>query len=125
MVNRGDRFELAVLTVSGFLLGILTAAFLMIRIGGVSAPITVLVAGAVNVLLLKLASMCTDTSWQYAPLGAWTLVTVLAMLPLFGSAAFIGGWQLLLLLACGLALPGYWVSNTRMKAITANRPDRT
>ncbi|EGD56871.1 hypothetical protein [Gordonia neofelifaecis] len=114
----GDRVELGVLTVSGFLLGILTAAFLLVRIGSFPFPITALIAGVVNVLILKIAETYTKSAWQYAPLIAWTFVTAMAMLPVFGNGSLIGDWRLLLLLACGLALPAFYASTARIRNLT-------
>lgn len=119
-----DRIELGVLTVSGLLLGILTSAFLMIRVGGFPVPITALIAAVVNVVIYLLASSYTKSAWQFAPLAAWTLVTVLTMLPLFGNASLIGDWRLLLLFACGLGVPGYYASNRRLKSITEGASGR-
>lgn len=112
------RVELGVLTVASALLGILTAAFLLIRVGGYPFPITALIAGAANLVILELASSYTPTAWRFAPLAAWTLPTVLAMLPVFGNGSLIGDWRLLLLVACGLGVPGFIASRARLKALT-------
>ncbi|MBY4570927.1 hypothetical protein ACE11G_05045 [Gordonia sp. PS3] len=114
----GDRLELAVLTVSGFLLGILTAAFLLIRIGAWPFPVTALIAGVANVLILRLAESYTKSAWQYAPLIVWTFVTAMAMLPVFGNGSLIGDWRLLLLLACGLAVPAFYASTSRVRNLS-------
>ncbi|MGB6243937.1 MULTISPECIES: hypothetical protein [Gordonia] len=114
------RIELAVLTVSGLLLGILTAAFLMIRVGGWPVPVTAVIAGVANVVILKLAASYTRSGWRFAPLVAWTAVTLAAMLPLLGNGALIGDWRLLLLLACGLAVPAFYASNARMRELTGS-----
>ncbi|MBM7366827.1 hypothetical protein [Gordonia hydrophobica] len=123
-MTAGERIELVVLAVSGLILGIMTAAFLGIYVGGVPLPVTAVIAGAVNVVLYVLAASLTASAWQFAPLGAWTLVTVLAMLPLFGNGSLIGDWRLLLLLACGLGIPAYYASTRRLKAITSGASDR-
>lgn len=122
--DRGARIDLAVLTVGGVLLGIMTAAFLMIRVDAAPLPVTVLVAGAINLVIYRLAAACTASVWQFAPLGGWTLVTVLAMLPLFGNGSLISGWRLLLLLVCGAAVPAYYASNDRLKRVTARGSGR-
>lgn len=113
-----ERIELGVLVVSGFLVGILTTAFLMIRIGAIPFPITAVVAGVVNIALLKLAAQYTRSAWQYAPLIAWTFVTVLGILPIFGNGALLADWRLLALLALGLAVPAVYVSSARMNQLT-------
>ncbi|GAC56232.1 hypothetical protein GOHSU_04_01010 [Gordonia hirsuta DSM 44140 = NBRC 16056] len=105
-MNVTERLELALLTVAGALLGILCCGFLMIYLGSIPFPITALVAGVGNLGLLWLAGQYTESGWRFAPLGAWTLVVVLAMLPgLHGSGQWISGLPLLLILALGLGIP--------------------
>lgn len=113
-----DRVEFAVLIGSGLLLGILTSAFLMVRIGGFPFPITALIACLGNILLWRIAALYTKSPWQFAPLAAWTIVTILAMLPVFGNGSLIGDWRLLLLFAFGLAVPAFVASSARMKTLT-------
>lgn len=123
-MTRIDRVELTVLVLGSVLLGILTAAFLMIRVGGFPFPITAVIACAVNLVIYRLAASYTESGWQFAPLAAWTLVTVLAMLPVFGNGSLITGWRLLLLLILGAGIPAYHASNARLKHVVASVSDR-
>ncbi|ALG84122.1 hypothetical protein [Gordonia phthalatica] len=123
-MTRVDRLEFAVLVVGSVLLGILTAAFLMVRVGSFPFPITAVIACAVNLLIYRIAAAYTESAWQFAPLGAWTLVTVLAMLPVFGNGSLITGWRLLLLLILGAGVPAYYASNARLKRVVAGASDR-
>ncbi|WP_026918337.1 hypothetical protein [Gordonia shandongensis] len=116
----GERLELAVLTVAGFLTGILTTAFVLATVGGVPFPISALVAGVVNVALLRLAGSYTASAWQYGPIVAWTFVTMLAVLPIFGNGTLVPDWRLLLLLGCGLAAPAVYVSTMRFNDPTGS-----
>ncbi len=111
----GDRVELAVLTVCGFVLGVITVFYLNLLIGSVPVPISVLVAGVGNLVLLQLASKITESSWRYAPMIAWALVALVAMVPgVNGNGALIGDWRLLLLMLCGLGLPAVAHSMNRL-----------
>ncbi|MCF8590082.1 hypothetical protein [Gordonia liuliyuniae] len=102
----GDRVELGVLTVCGFVLAILTVFFLNVRIGVVPVPFTVVVAAIGTTLLLRLTSAITESSWRYAPLIVWTAVVLVAAVPGINSnGALIGDWRVLLLLLCGLGVP--------------------
>lgn len=101
----GDRFELGLLTMVGVLGGILCCGFLMISWGPIPFPITALIAGAVNLGLLWLASRYTTSAWRFAPLAAFTVVVIIAMLPIGGSAPWISGLPLLLIVGLGLGMP--------------------
>ncbi|MFT3714525.1 MAG: hypothetical protein QM774_00865 [Gordonia sp. (in: high G+C Gram-positive bacteria)] len=104
--SAAERHGMVVLlTVAGLLTGILTASFVMLYLGHVPFPITAVIAGLVNVLLLRLASSYTSSGWRFAPLAAWVIPVVFEMLPVTGSEPLIYSWQLLLLLLLGLALP--------------------
>jgi len=113
-VNRADAhpedlashwWEYALLVLSGLLLGVGTTFFLLAAIGPVPFPIAVLFSAGGNLLLLYLASAYTGTAWKYGPLIAWAVPTVLAAVPLAGNGAVGGGWQYLLNLLLGIAVP--------------------
>lgn len=113
-----SRIELGILVVSGLLLGILTSAFLLVRIGSWPFPITAVIAGIVNIVIWKIAALYTRSAWQFAPLIAWLVVTVMAMLPIFGNGSLLTDWRLFLLLGLGLAAPAFYISNSRMRDLT-------
>ncbi|MFZ2510677.1 MAG: hypothetical protein WAW85_06260 [Gordonia sp. (in: high G+C Gram-positive bacteria)] len=100
-----ERVELGLLTAASVLLGILCCAFLMISWGPIPFPITALIAGAVNLGFLWLAGQYTPSAWRFAPLAAFTLVVIIAMFPVGGSAPWITGLPLLLILGLGLGMP--------------------
>lgn len=101
-----DGVALALLVVADALLTILCCAFLMISLGAIPFPVTALIAGAGNLAFLWLAAQYTSSPWRFAPLAASALVIVIAMVPgLGGSAAWITGLPLILMLLLGLGVP--------------------
>ncbi|WP_132991839.1 hypothetical protein [Gordonia zhaorongruii] len=98
-----DRLEVGLLTLCGLILGVISVFYLNLLIGSVPAPVTVILAAAGNVVLLKRAAELTASAWRYAPVIAWTLVVLTATLPgVSGNGALIGDWRVLLLLVSGL-----------------------
>ncbi|MFT4089040.1 MAG: hypothetical protein QM658_18170 [Gordonia sp. (in: high G+C Gram-positive bacteria)] len=105
-MTAGARTELVVQTLSGFLLGVMTTFFLLVRVGGAPFPIAIAAAALGNTLLLKLASDCTRSAWRFAPLAAWGLVTLVGMMPgIAGNGALLDGPWLLLLMVLGFGTP--------------------
>lgn len=105
-----DRICLALLIVDGLLVGLLTVGFAYLRIDGVLAPIAAVVAGVANSALLWLAAGYTASPLRYAPLLAWVLVVVVAVMPGPGgdialATAGSSTGPTLLLLGAGLGLP--------------------
>lgn len=100
-----DRIELGLLTAVSVLLGIVCCGFLMISWGPIPFPVTALIAGLANFGILWLAGQYTSSAWRFAPLIAFTVVVVIAMFPIGGSAPWISGLPLLLIIALGLGIP--------------------
>ncbi|GAC66441.1 hypothetical protein [Gordonia soli] len=76
-----DKILLAVLTVDGLVIGILSVAFVYQRFGGVAWPVAAVVAGVLNASLLWLAAGFTDSGLRYAPLVAWLLALTIGAMP--------------------------------------------
>lgn len=100
-----ERLEFVLLVATSAVFAVLCCAYLMISWGPVPFPITAVIAGLGNLGFLWLAGQYTSSSWRFAPLAAWSLVVVIAMLPLGGSGAWIDGFPLLLIVLLGLGLP--------------------
>lgn len=99
-----DRLVLALLVFDGFLTAILAVLFLPLRVGGVPAPISALVAAVVNVLLVLGARSVTNRLGRVAlPLLGWFLGFLLCLVggP-GGDALLLADWRTLVLLAAGL-----------------------
>ncbi|GEE03744.1 hypothetical protein nbrc107696_41900 [Gordonia spumicola] len=110
-----DRVELGVLTVCGAIIGLISVFYLNLLIGSVPVPITVVLAGVGNLLVLHRASQLTESSWRYAPMIVWALITLVAMVPgINGNGALIGDWRVLMLLLCGVGLPAVAQSMNRL-----------
>ena len=73
-----DRLLLALLTLDGFVVGLLSVAFAYLRFGGIALPVAALIGGLLNAVLLWLAAGYTSSPLRYAPLAAWGLVVVIA-----------------------------------------------
>ncbi|UQE74068.1 hypothetical protein MYK68_15180 [Gordonia sp. PP30] len=102
----GAKLELAALTVASALTAMLCCAFLMISWGPVPFPITAVVAGAANLGFLWLAGQYTSSGWRFAPIAAWAVVVIVAMIPgIGGNGAWIDGLPLILLFLLGLGAP--------------------
>ncbi len=104
-MSAGDRAELSLLTVASALSAMLCCAFLMISWGPVPFPVTALIAGLANLGMLWLAGQYTTSAWRFAPLAAFAVVVIIAMFPMGGSAPWISGLPLLLILGLGLGIP--------------------
>lgn len=97
---------LTLLAVDGVISGVLAAFFLSLRIGPVPFPISALISGLLNAVLVWAASKWT-TSPRLAALPLWTwLVTVAVLtLPGPGDDSVYSSQSLLLLLILLGALP--------------------
>ncbi|MEJ9077969.1 MULTISPECIES: hypothetical protein [Gordonia] len=114
-MTAGDRVELAVLTVGGLVLGVVTVFYLNVLVGTMPLPVSALAAAVGNVVLLQLAAQITGSPWRYAPLIAWVLVALVALLPgVNGNGALIYDWRALLLLFCGVGVPALAQSMNRL-----------
>ncbi len=111
-----DRLILTLLIIDGAAVGILSVFFLPLWIGGVVFPVSALIAGVVNVGLVRIAALHADSTVVVAaPLIAWAGVFLVFALGSFGgSAAVPVDWRAALLVAVG-ALPAVmWLSNSSM-----------
>jgi hypothetical protein len=105
---------LALLGVDGVLSALMAVFFLPLRIGPVPFPISALLSGVVNALLVWVALRWTSNPRLAAlPLWTWLLTVVLFTFGGPGDDIVFGGTGImefapLLLIALG-ALPGAWV----------------
>ncbi|WP_045823468.1 hypothetical protein [Williamsia herbipolensis] len=101
-----DRLLLGALAVDGFVVGLLSLAFVNSYVGSVPMPITAVIGGAVNGLLIWLASGLDSGSLRYLPLAGWLLAVAVGLLggP-GGDALLFGDWRTLLLVAVGVGVP--------------------
>jgi hypothetical protein len=117
-MSAGDRVEIAVLTVCGFVLGVVTVFYLNVLVGTMPLPVSALAAAVGNVVLLQFAAQITDSPWRYAPMISWMLVALVALLPgVNGNGALIYDWRALLLLFCGVGLPALAQSMNRLNRL--------
>lgn len=102
-----DSAILALLVFDGILTAVLAVLFLPARLGTVPFPVSVLVAGVVNVLLVLGARTVTDrTSRMALPVIGWFVGIVLCMTGPGGDGLLLADWRTLLLLVCGLVPAG-------------------
>ncbi|MDG3012729.1 hypothetical protein G4X40_21555 [Rhodococcus sp. D2-41] len=68
-----DRVIMGLLIVDGVILAVLAVLFLPLHVGSVPMPVSALVAGVLNVLIILEACRLSDRTWVRAlPLIAWT-----------------------------------------------------
>ncbi|MGJ0120527.1 facilitated glucose transporter [Williamsia sp. MIQD14] len=105
-VDTRDRLLLGALAVDGFVVGLLSLAFVNSYVGSVPMPITAVVGGAVNGLLIWLAAGLGTGSLRFLPLAGWLLAVAVGLLggP-GGDALLFGDWRTLLLVAVGVGIP--------------------
>lgn len=102
-----DRLILALLVFDAFLTALLAVLFLPTHIGVVAVPVSALVAGVVNVLLVRGARSVTGSVGQATwPLVAWFVGFLVCMVGGPGGDRLLpADWRTLLLLAVGLLPP--------------------
>lgn len=102
-----DRLVLALLVFDGFLTAILAVLFLPAHLGSVPMPVSAVVAGVVNVLLVAGARSVTDRVGRAAlPLLAWFVGFLLCMVGGPGGDGLLpADWRTLLLLVLGVVPP--------------------
>lgn len=98
-----DRLIVALLIIDGAVIGVLSVFALPVWVGPVPLPISAVLAGAVNVLLVREAARHTDRTPLIAgPLLAWGAVFLLFALGTFGGSAIVpGDWRGALLALVG------------------------
>jgi hypothetical protein len=97
---------LSLLAVDGVISAILAAFLLPLRLGNISFPISALISGVLNAVLVWSAMRWTSSP-RLAALPLWTWLATVAALTFPGpgdDAVFSAQWQLLLLVVAG-ALP--------------------
>ena len=100
---------LAVLAVDGALCAVAAALLLPLYLGAVPLPLSALVSGAVNAVLVWAAGRWTDSrSLAALPLWAWLAAVAVLSLGGPGGDVVFGGYWFLVLLVLG-ALPPLWV----------------
>nr|WP_296773763.1 hypothetical protein [Rhodococcus sp. (in: high G+C Gram-positive bacteria)] len=116
-----SRATLAVLIFDGFLCGILSVLFLPAYLGSVPMPVSAVLAGIANVMLLFAARKVADQPLSIAsPLIGWCVAVLVCMFggP-GGDVLLLADWRTALLLVGGLVPPGILLFGWRLKAITA------
>ncbi|MFT4043761.1 MAG: facilitated glucose transporter [Gordonia sp. (in: high G+C Gram-positive bacteria)] len=71
-----DRVLFGLLVVDGVIVGLLSVAFVYLRIGGFPVPVAAVGAGLLNCVLLWLAARHTSGPLRYGPLSGWLIVVV-------------------------------------------------
>ncbi|MCX5043788.1 hypothetical protein OG921_11485 [Aldersonia sp. NBC_00410] len=106
-----DRVTLGVLVFDGFLSAVLGVLFLPTYLGAVAFPISALISGLANVVLVLIARTITGPTrragWPLVGWGAGFLLCALGGPG--GDVLLIQSWQSLLLLALGLVPAGYLI----------------
>lgn len=115
-----SRTTLAVLIFDGFLCGILSVFFLTTYLGPVPFPVSALLAGIANVMLLFAARKVADSPLAVgSPLMGWGAGVLLCM---FGGPGndvlLLADWRTPLLLVGGLVPPGVLLFAWRLRTLT-------
>ena len=116
-----DRLILTLLIVDGAAMGVLSVFFLPLWLGPVPFPVTALIAGVVNVMLVRTAARHTERSVLIAaPLIAWGVVYLVFALGRVGGSGIVpGDWRGVLLVFVG-ALPAVmWLSSSSISRAAA------
>ena len=115
-----DRGVLALLIVAGVLVGLVGLAFTPLYLGGVPAPLGVLLSVLVLPWLVLRAGEI-DRRFAGAPVFAWfATIAVLGLFGPGGDALLTGSWQSLLLVVGGIGA-GLWALQ-RVRDRPADRP---
>lgn len=108
------RVVLALLGLDGVLSAVLGALFLPVRLGATPLPLSALLSGLLNAVLVWAATCWTDSA-RLAALPLWTWFATVTMLTLGGpggdvvlGGSGILGYSALILLVLG-ALPPVWM----------------
>lgn len=115
-----SRATLAVLIFDGFLCGVLSVFFLPAYLGSVPFPVSALLAGIANVMLLFAARKVADQPAAIAsPMIAWGVAVLLCMFggP-GGDVLLLADWRTAFLLLGGLIPPGVLLFSWRLKKLT-------
>lgn len=98
---------LGALILDGFLCAVLAVLFLPLYVGPVQAPVSAILAGAVNVLLIRVAYSVSHTVFRASlPLLAFFAGLLVCMMGGPGGDVLLAAdWRVLLLLAGGLLPP--------------------
>ncbi len=101
-----DRVLLAVLALDGFIVGLLSVAFLNFYVGATPVPVTALLGGLANGVLLWLAAGHTASPARMLPLAGWVIAMGVGLLggP-GGDALLFSDWRTLLLVVLGAGIP--------------------
>lgn len=114
------RGLVALLVLDGGLCALLSVFFLGVYIAGVPFPVTIILAGAAN-LLLVMAVRAETGSMRTAtlPLLAWVVMFLVCLVggP-GGDQLVLGDWRTLLLPIAALAPAGGYLFSARIKEIT-------
>lgn len=101
-----DRALLLALTVDGFIVGLLSVVFLNIYIGAVPFPISAVVCGAANGVLVWLAARHTASTARMLPLIGWLIAMGVGLQGGPGGDALLyADWRTLLLVILSVGVP--------------------
>ena len=116
-----DRVIMALLVIDGAAIGVLSVFFLPLWVGGVPMPVTVLVAGIANLLLVRAAANYADRLLLVsAPLLAWGAVfLILALSSPGGSVIVPANLRAALLVLVGVLPAAIWVARRGLQTAEA------
>lgn len=116
-----DRLILTLLIVDGAAVGVLSVFFLPLWLGPVPFPVSALIAGAVNVVLVRTAARHTHRmALIAAPLMAWgAIYLVFALGRIGGSGIVPGDWRGVLLLFVGTLPTVMWLGSSTITRAAA------
>lgn len=121
-----DRVVLALLVFDALLTLVLEILFLPLYVGSIAFPISAVLAGVVNVLLVFGARNVTErTGLRSLPLIAWCLGFVVLLVGGPGGDVLLApSWQTLLLLIMGIAAPAWALGVIASKRVGSLQPAR-
>jgi hypothetical protein len=100
------RGLLGLLWIDGFLVGILTVAFLQLTIGSVQVPISALVAAVANCVLLWCSATLTEGPGRFGALVGFGIAFFIAAASgPGGDAVMAQDWRAFALLGLGVGVP--------------------
>lgn len=106
-----DRLVLTVLAADGIAVGLLSVFFMPLWAGPVPIPVAALVAGIVNVLLVRAAERRTTRMVVAAlPLVGWLAVFALFAIVDGGGTVIPGDWRAPVLLLLGAGPAAMWLA---------------
>ncbi|GAB2647173.1 hypothetical protein GCM10027169_14500 [Gordonia jinhuaensis] len=103
----GEAIWLTMLLVDGFIVGLLSVVFLDVYVGSTPVPLSAVIGGLVNGVLVYLAALFTpDTRLRLLPVAGWVIAAIVALAPgPGGDVLVVGDWRVLLWVVLGVMVP--------------------